>query len=111
MNTTTNEVIGKRIKTLRNKLGLSQKDFASKLWDEGFNTSYVSISKYENGKGSIPIDLLVAMSRVLNCTVADITGQVLDDESARVANLLREAANLIEAKDIEINRLKDTKTR
>ena len=101
MNTTTNEVIGKRIKKFRSDNGFTQKEFSERLWAEGFQTSHSSISNYENGKWSIPIDLLLAMCRILNINVSDVTGAILDNQSALLVKALRDAANIIEAKGVE----------
>jgi len=46
-------VIGKRIKQIRNKLNISQKNFASEL-----STSAPKLSNYENGKYGVKTDML-----------------------------------------------------
>lgn len=108
--TSTNEKIGRRIKELRLKANLTQKDVVVRLKELGFTTGYVTLSNYENGKYTVPTDLLVAISQVLGCTVADITGYVVDDPMSLVL-ALRSAADLIEDQQKEISRLKETSCR
>ena len=107
MNTTTNEEIGRRIKGLRLRAHLTQKDLASELKKLGFSTGHVTLSNYESGKFTIPSDVLLAIVKILDCSLADITGYVVQDPLG-LANSLRNAADLIEEQHKEISRLKET---
>lgn len=107
MSTATNKEIGLKIKELRFRNQLTQKDLALKLRELGYSTGYVTISNYENGKLSVPSELLVAMSKVFDCTVADITGHIVPEPYVLI-NTLRCAADLIEEQQKEISRLKGT---
>ena len=56
--------LGRRIKTMRQNLGMTQEEFAEQL-----NCTNSHIGKIENGKGGISIDLLVSVANTLHTTV------------------------------------------
>jgi len=56
--------LGKRIKTLRRDLGMTQEEFAERL-----NCTNSHIGKIENGTGGISIELLVSVANTLHTTV------------------------------------------
>ena len=106
MSTTTNDKIGQRIKNLRCLANLTQKDMAVELKKMGFSTSYVTLSNYETGKTTIPFEILEGICKVLNCTVADVTGYVVAEPRVLV-NALRSAADFIEEQQKELSRLRE----
>ena len=56
--------LGKRIKALRQNLGITQDKFAEML-----NCTNSHIGKIENGKGGISIEMLVSVANILHTTV------------------------------------------
>ncbi len=56
--------LGKRIKALRQNLGITQDKFAEML-----NCTSSHIGKIENGKGGISIEMLVSVANILHTTV------------------------------------------
>ena len=60
------EKVGKRIKELRNKLGLSQEAFADKA---GIDRTY--INSVENGRRNISIKNLEKITKALNLPLKD----------------------------------------
>lgn len=56
--------LGRRIKTMRQNLGMTQEEFAERL-----NCTNSHIGKIENGKGGISLDLLVSVANTLHTTV------------------------------------------
>jgi len=56
--------LGKRVKTMRQNLGMTQEEFAERL-----NCTNSHIGKIENGKVGISIDLLVSVANTLHTTV------------------------------------------
>lgn len=68
-----NEILGERIKELRNARGLTQEQVAEKI-----SVSRQKYARIENGTNSITLDILSKVADVLNVTVGDIT-RVLDE--------------------------------
>ena len=56
--------LGKRIKSMRQNLGITQDKFAEML-----NCTNSHIGKIENGKGGISIEMLVSVANILHTTV------------------------------------------
>ena len=56
--------LGRRIKTMRHNLGMTQEEFADQL-----NCTNSHLGKIENGKGGISIELLVSVANMLHTTV------------------------------------------
>lgn len=56
--------LGRRIKAMRQKLEMTQEEFAERL-----NCTNSHLGKIENGKGGISIELLVSVANMLHTTV------------------------------------------
>ena len=56
--------LGRRIKAMRQNLGMTQEEFAERL-----NCTNSHLGKIENGKGGISIELLVSVANMLHTTV------------------------------------------
>ena len=56
--------LGRRIKAMRQNLGMTQEEFADRL-----NCTNSHLGKIENGKGGISIELLVSVANMLHTTV------------------------------------------
>lgn len=59
--------IGKNIKTLREKSNLTQTDILAKLQLKGVEISVYSLSKIENGRQNPTVNLLSALTEILDC--------------------------------------------
>ncbi len=68
-----NELLGSRIKTLRNANNLTQEQVANRI-----GISRQKYARIENGVNSISLDILSQIADVLDVTVGDIT-KVLDE--------------------------------
>lgn len=68
-----NELLGKRIKALRNAGNLTQEQIADKI-----GVSRQRYARIENGTNNITLDILTKIAGVLEVSVADIT-RVLDE--------------------------------
>lgn len=68
-----NELLGERIKALRNAAKLTQEQIADRI-----GVSRQKYARIENGSNSITLDLLTKIANVLDVSVADITA-VLDE--------------------------------
>lgn len=73
-----NQVLGGRIKAIRNAKNLTQEQVADQI-----GVSRQKYARIENGVNSISLDILVKVANVLEVTVGDIT-KVLD-ESPEIA--------------------------
>ena len=60
--------LGRRIKAMRQNLGMTQEEFAERL-----NCTNSHLGKIENGKGGISIELLVSVANMLHTTVDQIS--------------------------------------
>jgi transcriptional regulator with XRE-family HTH domain len=69
-----NEKLGKRLRTARKALGLSQTHIGNVL-----GVSFQQVGKYESGANTMSVPTFLAMCRALN-----ITPSVLLDECARL---------------------------
>lgn len=71
-----NELLGGRIKTLRNAVDLTQEQIADRI-----GVSRQKYARIENGTNNITLDILTKIAEVLQVTVSDIT-KVLDETPA-----------------------------
>ncbi|SDF64460.1 helix-turn-helix domain-containing protein [Marvinbryantia formatexigens] len=71
-----NELLGGRIKALRNAKNFTQEQIADRI-----GVSRQKYARIENGANSITLDILSAIAEVLDVTVGDIT-KVLDEKPA-----------------------------
>jgi XRE family transcriptional regulator, master regulator for biofilm formation len=62
----TLDLVGKKIREMREKKGLSQRGLAKAL-----NMNHAYLSRIENGKVDPSIELLVKIAEILECNVAD----------------------------------------
>lgn len=79
------EKIGRFIKTLRMKKDMTQSDLANKI-----GVTDRAISKWENGRGSPDISLLIPLSEALNVSVLELlSGEKVEDENSVVINIIK----------------------
>lgn len=71
MNEKRNNVVGERIREMRNGLGYTQVQLGEKI---GVDRS--SIANYETGKASPPMDIALKMADVFNCTTDYLIGRI-----------------------------------
>ncbi len=77
--------IGSLIKTKRKELGLTQEELAKKL-----NVTEKAISRWETGRGTPDISLLIPLSKELNVSVLEIlNGEKVEDENKTVVSILK----------------------
>lgn len=90
--------VGERIKEIRNKLGMSQVDFATKI-----NVSKQTLYKYENNLiTNIPSDKIEAAAQLGNVTPAYLMGWTPAEEATKaVENLAK--AGIRASKGVKIN--------
>lgn len=58
-----------RLKSMRKKLSLTQKEMANKL-----NIQRVTYSHYETGRSQPSIDTLIILSQILDCSIDYLVG-------------------------------------
>lgn len=85
--------VGKKLKNLRVLRGLTQTDVA-----KGLDISFQQVQKYELGRNRISASKLFEISRILDVSPSyffdglgeaeDNGGPVLDEETARIANVI-----------------------
>lgn len=85
------QLIGRRIKTLRMSRGVSQLDLA-----EAINMSQTNLSNVESGRTASTVQVLIKISRVLNCKLADF---FVDIDNAPANEHKVEAPKAIELED------------
>ena len=84
--------VGERIKKVRNKLGMSQVDFADKI-----NVSKQTLYKYENNIiTNIPSDKIEAAARLGNVSPAYLMGWTISDEDIANVFVLHDLADIID---------------
>lgn len=84
--------VGKRIKKVRNKLGMSQVDFADKI-----NVSKQTLYKYENNIiTNIPSDKIEAAARLGNVSPAYLMGWTISDEDIANVFVLHDLEDIID---------------
>lgn len=84
--------VGERIKKVRNKLGMSQVDFADKI-----NVSKQTLYKYENNIiTNIPSDKIEAAARLGNVSPAYLMGWTISDEDIANVFVLHDLEDIID---------------
>lgn len=84
--------VGERIKKVRNKLGMSQVDFADKI-----NVSKQTLYKYENNIiTNIPFDKIEAAARLGNVSPAYLMGWTISDEDIANVFVLHDLEDIID---------------
>lgn len=84
--------IGNRIKFLREKEGLSQKEFAKKM-----NISRSTASMYESGKNIPPDDIKIIMAKYFGVSLDYLMGLTSDPTPSR--EITTDFANILEEMD------------
>ena len=74
MKITLNQTIGKNIKNLRNKSDITQGKLANML-----GVAIATMSLYEKGERSVPLEYMVILSRIFNVTIDDLFSVSLFD--------------------------------
>ena len=85
------QLIGRRIKTLRMMKGVSQLDLANAI-----DMSQTNLSNVESGRTASTVQVLIKISRVLNCRMADF---FVDIDNAPVNEAKVDAPKAIELED------------
>ena len=85
------QLIGRRIKTLRMSRGVSQLDLA-----EAIDMSQTNLSNVESGRTASTVQVLIKISRVLNCKLADF---FVDIDNAPASDFKVETSKGIELED------------
>lgn len=67
LNQRTNNLVGTNIKKLRLKRNLRNADIVAKLQLEGVEITSSTYSKVENGTNNPSVDLLIALTDILQC--------------------------------------------
>lgn len=84
--------VGERIKKVRNKLGMSQVDFADKI-----NVSKQTLYKYENNIiTNIPSDKIEAAARLGNVSPAYLMGWTISDDDIANVFVLHDLEDIID---------------
>ena len=84
--------VGERIKKVRNKLGMSQVDFADKI-----NVSKQTLYKYDNNIiTNIPSDKIEAAARLGNVSPAYLMGWTISDEDIANVFVLHDLEDIID---------------
>ena len=65
------QLIGRRIKSLRMMRGVSQSDLATAI-----DMSQTNLSNVESGRTASTVQVLIKISRVLNCKLADFFADI-----------------------------------
>jgi len=80
------EKIGNFIRELRNEMKMTQQELAEKI-----GVTDRAISKWENGRGSPDISLLIPLSKELGITVLELlNGEKVNDENNAIVDLIKE---------------------
>ena len=85
------QLIGRRIKTLRMMKGVSQLDLAAAI-----DMSQTNLSNVESGRTASTVQVLIKISRVLNCRMADF---FVDIDNAPANDFKVESSKAIELED------------
>lgn len=67
VNQRTNHLLGKNIRALRLKKGIRNKDIVARLQIMGVEISTGTYSKVEMGLNNPSVDLLIALTNILDC--------------------------------------------
>ena len=84
--------LSERIKFLREKEGLNQKEFAKKM-----NISRSTASMYESGKNTPPDDIKIAMAKYFNVSLDYLMGLTSDPTPSR--KITTDFASILEEMD------------
>lgn len=101
---------GRRIKILRDDLGLSQEALAEKVSGEGVYLAQSTLSRFEQDKSPPPSDVLAVLARVLGVSsdylvmLSDDPSQHTEASNPRMLSLLEEASTAYGV-DREVERL------
>lgn len=90
-------MIGERLRQLRQSQGRSLADVAGKA-----NVSVATLSRIENDKQSLELNLLVTLGRVLQVAPADLLHRITDDAETDESLLARRIAGLEPKKRTEL---------
>ena len=85
------QLIGRRIKSLRMMKGVSQSDLATAI-----DMSQTNLSNVESGRTASTVQVLIKISRVLNCKLADF---FVDIDNASTNEAKVEAPKALELED------------
>lgn len=58
--------LGERLKIYRKKAGLSQREAAEKLSEQGVKTTQATLSRYENNEFDTPANVIRTMTKIYN---------------------------------------------
>ncbi len=67
INQRTNNLLGRNIRKLRLQEGLRNRDIVAKLQLNGIDISTGTYSKVESGLNNPSVNLLIALTKILNC--------------------------------------------
>lgn len=81
MSINVTSIIGKKIKSLREKIGLTQQDLAIKM-----NMTRPGISNWENGKSEPSSSQLYNLSEIFNVSTDEILGKACDTKKAVIVD-------------------------
>ena len=69
-------IIGKKVRELRNMQGLTQRALAAKLQLEGFDFTDLTVLRIENGSRFVPDYEVKALCKVLGVNYAELLGSL-----------------------------------
>ena len=72
MNSTTEKRIGKNIRTLREKAGLTQEQVAARLQTHGCDVTRSAVAKIEVGQRHLYPDEIILLKEILGATYEEI---------------------------------------
>ncbi len=90
-------MIGERLRQLRHSQGRSLADVAAKA-----NVSVATLSRIENDKQSLELNLLITLARILEVAPAQFLNDVTGDEGGEGGPLVRRIASLETRKRAEL---------
>ena len=73
---TSKNIIGPRVRLLRQSRGLTQKALAEKLQLEGYDMTDLTVLRIENGTRFVADYEVKALSRVLGVTCGELLGEI-----------------------------------
>ena len=95
------EPLGERVKRLRRKLKMTQRDMSKKL-----GVTPQQVLKYEHGRDGIKIDFMIKLATIFNVTLDYlILGNAYDENSYAVKNIILYLPSLKENKNYNIDKL------
>lgn len=69
-------IIGKKVRKLRNEQGLTQRALAAKLQLEGFDSTELTVLRIENGTRFVPDYEVKALCKVLSVSYSELLGSL-----------------------------------